>query len=501
MSSKKCHPDYSQAVNTAVSDQNNTAQNLVLQSDVDRVLKRYKEQGAPVSEDDLHAFAAELATHHHDRVDVRFYVRFFISMSDLFYLYRIGIVSQVGCDIDVSPGVCRITAVVLTELTFRIISILKRLRQNGWGKELDYMDRIDMVTMSLLPHVELEVHNDWELTEAGKYFLLSSAAAPESLTSWSHSIEWTAIMSKLEGLLNETRRFRIQNEYRDVLHPRIDALEAAIVAHCVRLPRTPGMTFRPEAIDFALTPKCRAVLEFPKVDIVTADHFAAIVPALIRQWEVDVKEQLTSYLRRHIRQIPTDIDPLTLAVAVFTCHPNKWSCAPVTDLQYPAILSHSCLRQTKLTDRIPSTEEDLYARTVMQLSGSAECFVSRSRAIQSAKPFNTNCLEDGPAADDTIKRIRGIVSALGLSTERATIDEVEACGRWLRCTRCERGGSEKPLRRVYDWVAAVRCIAPLIRGIPELTACYNVGPVVQPLIQPLRQGRRACRNPRYMAAR
>ncbi|OJT13061.1 hypothetical protein TRAPUB_10388 [Trametes pubescens] len=50
--------------------------------------------------------------------------------------------------------------------------------------------------------------------------------------------------------------------------------------------------------------------------------------------------------------------------------------------------------------------------------------------------------------------MRRVVSALGLDGARATTDELKACGGWLRCTLCEPGGPEEPVKRVYDWVAA-----------------------------------------------
>lgn len=267
-------------------------------------------------------------------------------------------------------------------------------------------------------------------------------------------------MGVLEDRLNKARVYRTQDEYRDVLRARLDALGAAIVVHCDKLPQTAGVTSPPAPIDFAYTPKCRDILDLPLSETVTADHFASVVPDLISRWNKDVKKQLTRYLRKHIARIPAGVDPLALAIAVFTCCDDP----SASDMRYPAILNHRCLRRARV--KIPSAPDDLYSRVLMQPTTDAEWltrYTNDENPPTSDVPFDASRLKEGRAASAAIEHMRSIVSALGLDAKRATIDELKARGGWLRCTRCEPGGSEDPVKRVYNWEAAVSHGAYVLR--------------------------------------
>ncbi|OJT02943.1 hypothetical protein TRAPUB_6482 [Trametes pubescens] len=261
--------------------------------------------------------------------------------------------------------------------------------------------------------------------------------------------QWPKVMSVLQDRLNWARVYQTQDEYRNAICARLKALGAAIVAHCDQLPQTSGATCPPAPIDFAYTPECRTILDLPLSETVTADHFAAIVPNLVERWNTDVKKQLTLYLRRHIRPIPADVDPLVLAIAVFTCT----DCSASS--RYPAILDHWCLRRAMA--KLPSAQDDPYSRVVMHPTMDAEWLAriaNHRDTIVSDVPFDANRLKEGPAAGAAIEIMRRIVLALGLDAKRATIDELKACGGWLRCTQCEPGGSKELVRRTYDWAAA-----------------------------------------------
>lgn len=250
------------------------------------------------------------------------------------------------------------------------------------------------------------------------------------------------------------------------LRMRYSDLEDAIREHCVQLPRTAQMMLHPKPIDFAFAPKCRAVLERPlRYELGEADNFfERMAPALVKKWNADVKKKLTRYLRRHLRRIPAGVDPLNLAIAIFTCA----HCTDATSddrcrvparartMRYPEVLCHQCLRIEH--GDLPNPEDDLYTRIITRPN-----FIKDRYAVNEEQkplswrcvPFDTGRLENGLVAVANIERMRRVVSALGLDAARATTDELKACGGWLRCTLCEPGGPEESVKRVYDWVAAV----------------------------------------------
>ncbi len=128
-------------------------------------------------------------------------------------------------------------------------------------------------------------------------------------------------------------------------------------------------------------------------------------------------------------------------------------------MRYPEVLCHQCLRLEH--GNLPNAEDDLYTRIVTRpnfIKDNYERNEEQNPLSWRCVPFDTGRLENGPVAVANIERMRRVVSALGLDGARATTDELKACGGWLRCTLCEPGGPEEPVKRVYDWVAAVRLL-------------------------------------------
>ncbi|EIW59858.1 uncharacterized protein TRAVEDRAFT_47159 [Trametes versicolor FP-101664 SS1] len=366
-----------------VRDTNDKGRNFILQIHVDSVLKQYKDLGTSKSSD---------------------------------YSKRIKIWFDDMHKWEIKEGKER-----------RFADIKARLRQEGWGKELDNMSAHDIVQMSKLPFIRQS--------------------------------DWPKVMGVLEDRLTKARMYRTQDEYRDVLRARLDALRAAIVKHCDQLPQTSSIiTATPAPIDFAYMRKCRVILDLPLSETVTADHFASVVPDLVTRWNKDVKKQLTRYIRRYIPRTPTGVDPLGLAIAVFTCCDSSTA----SDMRYPAILNHRCLRRAQL--KIPSAQDDLYSRVLMQPTTRAEWLALYYHADDenppptSDVPFDASRLKEGRAASAAIEHLRRIVSALGLDAKRATIDELKACGGSLRCTnsKCEPACSKGVVKRAYDWAAAFK---------------------------------------------
>ncbi|EIW59866.1 uncharacterized protein TRAVEDRAFT_47167 [Trametes versicolor FP-101664 SS1] len=381
-------------------DKTDEEKNRVLRRDVDLMVQRFKELGAPESKQGIEGITNTLK-------DVCRY--------------------QLDCSRRYHDALRK--AQLKEDRRKRFAETLVRLRQNGWGKELDYLGAYGKCAIRNLDYVR-------------------------------HGVERNGECPVEDILLPRTRPELHYEEPRAVLRSRIVALEAAIVAYCIQLPRTSEMDIRPQAIDLVFVPECRAILELPHPEVVTPDHFAAIIPGLVQTWDIEVREQLTHYVRRHIGHVPSDIDPLNLAVAAFACPEHTRNHADprkagrhVSPMHYPSVLGHTCFRRT--ATRLPYAEEDGYARSIARVDlsyGELAELEQRNGWTQHKAPFDASFLEDGPAAGTATQVMRGIVSALGLDPGRATVDDLKACGGWLRCVQCRQ--SHKSMRYVYDWVAA-----------------------------------------------
>ncbi|KAL1944831.1 hypothetical protein VTO73DRAFT_2451 [Trametes versicolor] len=199
----------------------------------------------------------------------------------------------------------------------------------------------------------------------------------------------------------------------------LKALEEAITAHYLTLPCTARMDCRPQHINLAFIPECRAIVDVPTSETVTADHFAGIVPALAQTWDADRKKDLTEYLLPHLGDIAADVDPLALAIASFTFSAHVTCSAPIRTMRYPAILKHRCSRGNDCfyTARVHTQEyfeDDLYTRTTKTLDGGVE-FEAEIRErnydhLVKRVPFHIGELDESEHARDTVDRIRRVVA-------------------------------------------------------------------------------------------
>ncbi|EIW59873.1 uncharacterized protein TRAVEDRAFT_47175 [Trametes versicolor FP-101664 SS1] len=298
---------------------------------------------------------------------------------------------------------------------------LIRLRNVGWEKELDFMGAKEIEVMSGLP----VFRQPFNVTE---------------------EFVWQMVQTMVRGFLKSVRQKRIQKEYRDLLKTRFDALEEALTAHYVTLPRTVQMDCRPKYVDFAFAPECREIADAPASQNITAAHFAAVIPSLTRKWDTECKKQLTAYLRPHIGKVGAGVDPLSLAIAVFKVNKERACVAPIGSMRYPNILAHDCLfshcvRGARCKNAEALRQEDSYTRAVLSLEWSPHRFEDLEehpdRSISVQTPFHLDGLADCREAGDAVKSMRRIVSALGLDPMRATFDHLERCDVWLRCVTCE----------------------------------------------------------------
>ncbi|EIW59894.1 uncharacterized protein TRAVEDRAFT_71786 [Trametes versicolor FP-101664 SS1] len=387
--------------------------NHVLKSHLDRILKQIKALPTPITNEALSTFLDKA--------------------KEYYYESRLPYAEAVSLWMDKQDEKRRTLLEDARKQRFE--AILDRLRDAGWGKELDFMGAEGIETMSDMP----VVRQSTKLTNGA----------------------WLKVQTVLDRFLSDTRAKRLDEELRTALRARFDMLEEVITAHYVTLPRTARMEFRPQYIDFALTPECRAIADVPTSETVTADQFAAVVPALAKQWHADRRAEFTAYLLPHLGDIAPDVDPLTLAISVF--RDNRSCYGPFGLMRYPAVLAHNCgCDNCFRTDHSRTTEEyfadDLYTRTTKSLGWTEAEFSTLQYVDEYADthvPFNLGSLAGPEEAREVIDIVRRVVAALGLDPARATADELERCGVWLRCTSCETR-SPKDEIEAMSWSAAYR---------------------------------------------
>lgn len=290
-----------------------------------------------------------------------------------------------------------------------------------------------------------------------------------------YNAAWQKVLVVLEEFFKDIRENRLNYELRKTLKVRFDALEEAITAHYVTLPRTARMDCRPQYIDFALTPECRAIADVPTSQTVTADDFAPIIPALAQTWDADRRQELTEYLLPHLGDIAA-VDPLELAISFFN-RPAKIAgrfqpcLGDISTMRYPAILNHHCLTGPSAGCYRGSSysvdeflKEDVYTRTTKTLGHYADY---ESMLLEAAEdtpclrthvPFKLNRDGDGLHPGDVIARMRRIVSMVGLDPARATYGDLERCDAWFRCISCETEHDREPIF-ARSWSGVVSPVA------------------------------------------
>ncbi|OJT02469.1 hypothetical protein TRAPUB_7036 [Trametes pubescens] len=320
----------------------------------------------------------------------------------------------------------------------RFETIISRLREAGWAREIDFLNEAGLDAMSKLP----VVRQSSKLTEGA----------------------WQKVLTTLDKFLNDTRAKRIERELRDTLRTRFGLVEDALRAHYVTLPRRAYMDCRPQYIDLAFMPECRALLDVPVTETVTAEQVAAVVPALATCWHTEWKTRFADYIRPYLGDIAPEADPLELAIALF----DTGCQAPLTSMQYPDLLVHKCYDtpcgRSIRRDREVFEQDDAYTRTAKTLKLSAnqwQEFEDKAGylTVYGATPFGISL---APPSDTTpyarqlrrVNAMRRVVAALGLDPARATFDDLDRCGVWLRCATCEAKDGTGA-RQPWQWEGAV----------------------------------------------
>ncbi|KAI0718029.1 hypothetical protein C8T65DRAFT_827821 [Cerioporus squamosus] len=257
---------------------------------------------------------------------------------------------------------------------------------------------------------------------------------------------WGKILEAMLDFMEQKRKQREGDEREKLLEARFEELDNAILAQYVRLPRKVHMEFCPQVIDLALMQEIKCIVNSPSSETVTYDSFKQVMPSVAAQWQRHCKEELEDWLLSTLGNYTMTIEPLNLAIAVFVCEGEclAWQKDKVRIMHYPEVLGHKCLRKPPpgAWHELP---DDVYGRTATHCGSNPE-----EVDPETFVPFNLGHFapED---VDVNVEKMAKIVDALGLTSARATVQELKACDRRLRCKKCV---AAPDLDYVYTWEAA-----------------------------------------------
>ncbi|EED82097.1 predicted protein [Postia placenta Mad-698-R] len=202
----------------------------------------------------------------------------------------------------------------------RFQSALDRLRQLGWGEELD---RLAPLYKSLSQYDPLR--------------------AAQKLTDriW-HNIGG-GVVTILEDIRDERRRVR----HTEILRKRLDALCTVLSEVYPNPPMTVETEYKPRICDMIEMPEVREIIHSsndPTLGSENEEKLRALFPNLMERWQAETREELRRRALRWVECVD-GADILTLAATHFACS----KCLKL--LPYPEILGHKCLRVSAPTYR------------------------------------------------------------------------------------------------------------------------------------------------------
>ncbi len=179
------------------------------------------------------------------------------------------------------------------------------------------------------------------------------------------------------------RRERLEKAQRDAL----EAIDSAITEHCIQPISHHSSCYiyhgGPTALDIVWMPEIEALfVDSGSASDVVAGLEAVIshIPPLVVRWEKYIRDKLRDMISDLFPTITVNIDPLELAVAVFSCDkcetPATESEAPtLLALRYPDVLTHKCFRKHHVwvTSDWPLPITTEYQRSIIDLERYARC--------------------------------------------------------------------------------------------------------------------------------
>ncbi|EJF65802.1 hypothetical protein DICSQDRAFT_177237 [Dichomitus squalens LYAD-421 SS1] len=338
----------------------------------------------------------------------------------------------------------------------RFTTIIDFLRKDGWGDELDRMEPEDLYELAEKPYAR----KPQKLTRRGESLVPSHTHAGggdgEVLKKDSG---WASICEDAHAFMEDVQSQRLKMERRALLHDRLvvfvgllDVVEGQKKRPYLADPedlgnseydkddkRSPEDDLQPRIADYAMMPSLREVLDDPGDHPVTEDHLWQLrdhQAALIVQWKQTLQNRLVEKLRAAIA-LPDDIDdPLSLAIASFSC----LACHRSVPLRYPELLAHRCLRRLP----IHMGTADLYTMT-MNL---------RKVVPQFSSPVTLDYVH---VDRQVVERLTAVIDTLGLDPLHATQHDLERCEGRMYCAygKCQTETGDLLQLRGCNWLSAL----------------------------------------------
>ncbi|KAI0734936.1 hypothetical protein C8Q72DRAFT_332138 [Fomitopsis betulina] len=290
--------------------------------------------------------------------------------------------------------------------------VIYRLKQLGWGDELDRMQSLDY--MPLREHTAYQPHQ--QLTD---------------------HVWQTILCSAMIQCMEAARKARLVRERMQVLEKRWAVLKP-VLATLIDLPeaRAYGIT----SGDIALMPGIRKIVDVPDDVPVDQASFAGVhaeFSGMVEQWKMDAAIQLRELVMRarHARvqlltedntqaqaqaQAQLEVDVLELATTKFYCKRCK---RKKVGLYWPGVLAHACLRSA-----ICWKTDDIYKQ-----------FVQCKTSIH-AGPRSTIFSDDLEVAEPS-EAAKSVIQLCGKNPENATVEEMNA----LNVMLVVRGGDDSDI--------------------------------------------------------
>ncbi|TFK90029.1 hypothetical protein K466DRAFT_597265 [Polyporus arcularius HHB13444] len=292
----------------------------------------------------------------------------------------------------------------------RRAAIWAKLRDEGWGEDIDWMSSADRENLS-----DLKV-----------------ACRPSKLTDRSWSLSRAAVI----GFMKKVRVRRLKEQQVALFATRFIWLATALCEyqHQKWLEDRQGYVFVPFA-DCVTDKEIRTVIEDTPADF-TEEAVKAklndLVPTVVSRWVDGRRAEFTTLLLRELGQdslAAGAADPLALAIAWFGCT-SGWSYGGCScNARWPRILDH------------------LHFRREYLLAG--DTFAAAFRSSQ--KSWQVKYDGQRCCADKRLAHVRDVITACGADPDTATYAQMEESNPRLVCRIC----ATLLKREVFDWKAAV----------------------------------------------
>ncbi|KAI0355612.1 hypothetical protein OH77DRAFT_1454044 [Trametes cingulata] len=289
----------------------------------------------------------------------------------------------------------------------RYENILERLREEGWGDELDLMNEYT--------RGELRYHK--------------AIRKAQKLTD----NVWQTIRADIVAHMEGVRTARLDAMRHRKLCDRLKILYEVVAEYEATLGlRSVESECQAEFADLAGMPQFREIVEAPMETAVTRDEFERLrdaIPILKAQWYEARKNEFVAKAREAL-EVRNHPSPLSLAFITFDCR----VCSR-TNISWPTVLAHRCGREYTLC-------LDKYDRAVAE--------------VCSRKPagFVWRGTDRAFVLSPRLDLARTVIAACGRNPDVATHEEMEQDGARLVCMACppDFTGTYK---EAFDWKQAI----------------------------------------------